>query len=111
MAAGVPILISSAPPHAFPRAPAGGAAPSALAALCQVVALFGGGASPSGPPCLVCMENSQWLREAGLDGWVWFGGEVLEQHDPFGPCLHHLLPHSPLWSWLVAQTALGWQGI
>lgn len=45
------------------------------------------------------MEGLGWV------GWSW------SECGPCGPCLHHLLPHSPFWSWLVAQTALDWQGI
>lgn len=38
-------------------------------------------------------------------------GRPWSERGPYGPCLHHLLPCPPFWSWRVAQTALGWQGI
>lgn len=45
------------------------------------------------------------MDELGLVGRPW------SLCGPCGPCLHHLLPYGPFWSWLVAQTALGWQAI
>ena len=63
------------------------------------------------PPFSVSMVDPQQMHEVNLDGWVGFGREALERAWP--PWSLSLSPasHSPFWSWLVAQTALGWQGI
>ena len=63
------------------------------------------------PPFSVSMVDPQQMHEVNLDGWVGFGREALERAWP--PWSLSLSPasHSPFWSWLVAQTTLGWQGI
>ena len=57
------------------------------------------------------MVDPQQMHEVNLDGWVGFGREALERAWP--PWSLPLSPasHSPFWSWIVAQTALGCQGL
>ena len=59
------------------------------------------------PPFSVSMVDPQQMHGVNLDGWVGFGREALERAWP--PWSLSLPPasHSPFWSWLVAQTALG----
>lgn len=57
------------------------------------------------------MVGSWQMPEASLGEWVVFGGEALEQSVAPGVLSPSPASHSPFWSWLVAQTALGWQAI
>lgn len=78
---------------------------------------------PLSTRCWVCLEvgasptllsvhgrSPSRCMKSNLDGWVGFG-RALEQAWPRGLCLCHLLPTLLPGSWMMAQTALGCQGI
>lgn len=92
--------------HTFPCPLAGRRAPSVFPTLCQALGCGWTQVLLMLVHCTQCLwQNPSRCMEASLDG------RPGDEERPWGILSLSPALYFPSWSWLVAQTALGWQGI